>query len=81
MSDLSLHFTVLVRQSISSESRHRKAEADGTVRVDIGNGPTRHPRRYVVQVLESIGLGTLAKELRKGEWVEVAITQAPKLML
>jgi hypothetical protein len=56
-----------------------KPEADGTVRVDIGGGPTRRSTRYVMQVLESLGLGTLAKRLKKGEWVDVAITQAAEI--
>jgi hypothetical protein len=56
-----------------------KSEPDGTVRVDIGKGPTRRPKRCVVQVLESIGLAALAKQLKKGEWVDVAITQVAQI--
>ena len=56
-----------------------KREADGTVRVDIGKGPTCHGEAYVVQVLESLGLGALAKQLKKGEWVDVPITQEPQV--
>jgi len=32
-----------------------------------------------MQVLESLGLGALAKQLKKGEWVDVPITQEPQV--
>ena len=47
--------------------------------MDIGKGPTCHGGAYVVQVLESLGLGALAKQLKKGEWVDVPITQEPQV--
>jgi hypothetical protein len=56
-----------------------KPEPDGTVRVDIGHGPTRHPTTYVVQVLEDNGLAGLAASLGTGEWIDVAITRSEQI--